>query len=143
MPGFSETLTEDEIAALVSYLLAFEPEALGQLPPPVDLPSELQTRPQDQVLYGLVLFRRRGCVSCHTISGISSGTSGPSLDDLALRAGNRITGYAAEDYIRESILDPGAYLVPGFTSGVMPQSFEATLEPEELNAIVAFLLALK
>lgn len=143
MPGFADILSEAEIAALVAYLLAFEPEALGQLSPPVDLPSELQARPQDQSLFGLVLFRRRGCISCHAVSGISSGISGPALDNLALRAANRISGYSAEAYIRQSILDPGAYVVPGFTAGVMPQSYQVALDPEELNALVAFLLTLK
>ena len=116
MPGFADALSQDEINALVDYLLAFEMEATGRTPQADDLQSELETRPNDQLLYGLVLFRRRGCVSCHAVSDVSSGTAGPSLNGLALRAPNRIPGYSAEEYIRESILDPGAYVVDGFTS---------------------------
>lgn len=142
MPGFVDSLSEADIAALVTYLLAFESEALGKISQPDDLPSELETRPDDQVLYGLVMFRRRGCVSCHAVSGISSGTAGPSLDGLALRAADRIVDYSAEEYIRESIISPGAYVVPGFASGVMPQSFNATLDFEELDALITFLLSL-
>ncbi|MFN8562465.1 MAG: hypothetical protein U0703_12800 [Anaerolineae bacterium] len=39
---------------------------------------------------------------------------GPSLDGVATRADSRVAGMSAGEYFRTSILDPGAFVVPGF-----------------------------
>ena len=54
---------------------------------------------------------------------------------------------SAPDYIRESILNPSAYVVPGPTFGaagqsVMPPS-GALLKPEEVEQLVAYLATFK
>jgi hypothetical protein len=43
-------------------------------------------------------------------------------------------------YIYESILRPNAYVVDGFQKGLMPQTFETTLTPQQLADLLAFLL---
>ena len=48
----------------------------------------------------------------------------------------------AEDYLRRSINDPGAYLVPGYPDS-MPRGLGDQLSPEDLAALVAYLASLK
>jgi mono/diheme cytochrome c family protein len=82
------------------------------------------------------------CSRCHSASG-DTAIVGPSLAGIAARAGERIEGMDAEGYIRDSILNPTAYTVEGFPEGIMPLNFEEELSPEDLDAIVVYLLTLK
>ena len=56
-------------------------------------------------------------------------------------------GYTVEAYIRESIVEPSAFVVEECPLGqcleVMPQNYGDLLTEEELNAIVAYLASLK
>ncbi len=49
----------------------------------------------------------------------------------------------AEEYLHQSIVDPNAFVVPGFPKGQMIQNFGKILTEEEINDLVAFLLTLK
>lgn len=101
----------------------------------VNTPSD-QVRPQE--IDGRVVFLTKGCTSCHSLAGVSTtGQIGPNLTGLADRAGDRVDGLEAEDYIRQSVLDPEAFVVDGF-SPLMPT---LPLDTEELDALVEFLLA--
>ena len=59
---------------------------------------------------------------------------------IAERAGERIPGMSAEDYLRQSIVSPGAHYVEGFTSKHMPMDYADRLSEQDINDIVAFLL---
>ncbi len=94
-------------------------------------------------------FLKGGCVGCHTIPGVpgAAGRVGPDLSKLGSEATSRRPGASAEAYIRESILDPNAFIAPvcpsgACPSGVMLQTFAQSLAAEELDAIVAYLLTL-
>lgn len=87
---------------------------------------------------GADLYKSQGCASCHTLDG--SPLVGPSFQGLASRAGTRKPGYSAELYLRESIVQPCAYVVEGFTC-VMPQDFGTKkLNKQMLADLIAFLL---
>lgn len=90
---------------------------------------------------GREIFLAAGCGSCHELAdaGTSSDT-GPSLDDLASAAGEREPGTSPEDYVRRSLLEPDAFTVEGFQSGVMP-SYDGRLSDEQLDALVEYLLS--
>jgi L-cysteine S-thiosulfotransferase len=81
-----------------------------------------------------------GCKTCHTLDGTK--LVGPSLQGIGTRAATRVQGETAEQYIHTSIVDPNAYVVEGFTAGVMP-SFKTALDDTQLNNLVAYLLTLK
>ena len=81
-----------------------------------------------------------GCKTCHSVDG--SKLVGPSLQGIATRAGTRVPGESADQYIRTSITDPNAHVVEGFAQGVMP-SFKTVLSDTQLNDLVAYLLTLK
>jgi hypothetical protein len=68
---------------------------------------------------------------------------GPSLKGVASRAGARKPGFTPIDYLRESIMKPNAFVVPGFAAGVMVQNYGTTLTPAQIDDIVAYLLTLR
>ena len=80
------------------------------------------------------------CSACHSLDG--TVIIGPSHKGDATRAGTRVPGLSAEEYIRQSILDPGAFIVPGFVN-VMPANYGETLTPQQIDNLVAFLLTLE
>jgi mono/diheme cytochrome c family protein len=138
---FGGPLRDDQIRAVAAFIMNFEPYALGQVPTAVPLlPPVDESTPEGR---GQAVYFQAGCNACHAISGISSGTVGPVLDGLASRAGETVSGLSAEEYIRQSLLDPSAFLVEGFQDGVMPQTFGDTLTEEQINDLVAFLLTLQ
>ena len=89
---------------------------------------------------GEQIFVAAGCGSCHTLAKAgTNGNIGPSLDDLASAAGEREPGTSPEEYVRQSLLDPDAFTVEGFQSGVMP-SVEGRLDDKQVQALVDYLL---
>jgi len=89
---------------------------------------------------GQAVFNLR-CAQCHALVP-DTIVIGPSLAGIATRAGTRIEGYTAEEYIEDSILHPKDYVVEGFTD-TMPTNFGKDLTSEELNGVIAFLMTLK
>ena len=88
---------------------------------------------------GEQIFTAAGCGACHTFSKAGTNANiGPSLDELAAAAGDRTDAPPAE-YVTESILDPDAFTVDGFQSGVMP-AYEGRLTDEQVQALVDYLL---
>jgi cytochrome c oxidase subunit II len=83
-------------------------------------------------------FTKSGCGACHTFSKIASarGKVGPSLDDLSKSAA--AAGKPLEDFIRESIVDPTAYVPPNYQPGTMP-AFDDQITGEDLDALVQYL----
>jgi cytochrome c oxidase subunit II len=81
---------------------------------------------------------QNGCTSCHTFTPAkATGKIGPDLDKLPQYA--QKAGKPLDDFIRESIVDPDAYVEQGYQKGVMPPSFGQTLKPNELDALVQYL----
>jgi nitric oxide reductase subunit C len=103
---------------------------------------------------GARLYETLPCASCHDISHPwPGGDICPNLGNIATEAGRIVResdyhGRAkdAAGYIRESIVDPNAYIVPRPTyrqadgQSVMPKNFGHTLTPAQLDDLVAFLL---
>jgi nitric oxide reductase subunit C len=103
---------------------------------------------------GEQLFARLPCASCHDIrKRAPGGDVCPNLGNIATEAGRKVRrrdyrGKArdAAGYIRESILEPNAYIVPGKNyrmetgRSVMPEDVGGTMSPAELDDLVAFLL---
>jgi cytochrome c len=88
---------------------------------------------------GKVQFTKAGCGGCHTFTPAgSTGTVGPNLDHLAADARKANQGTLTA-YTLTSIKDPNAYIVPGFSAGVMPDTFGTSLTATQLADLVAFL----
>jgi nitric oxide reductase subunit C len=110
----------------------------------------------DPIAIGESVFRSASpaCVACHSISpGVN--LAGPSLAGVSARAealltSPNYTGKAKDvkGYLRESIVEPSAYRVPGemySSNGVsfMPTNFGKDLKPEQIDALAAYLASLK
>ncbi len=163
MPAnYEESLSEQQIQGLVAYMLAEagesdvvpaddetedegEPTAEETETPEPEPTEDEETENGDvedaaaavegDAANGETLFAL-ACVACH---GAETGV-GPSLPTMAENAGERVEGQSAEDYLYESIVDPGAYIVEGFNN-IMPATYEEQYSDQEIWDIVAYILA--
>lgn len=92
---------------------------------------------------GEVLFRKGksnapACIGCHALApgGFSLG---PVMKDVAPRVSNRVPGMGAVEYIRQSILEPLVYVVPGFRPTMYPK-YRESLTDQEIEDLIAFVL---
>lgn len=93
----------------------------------------------------IAIINRGGCGNCHVIPGVpgSDGEVGPDLSMLGKVADTRKPKTTAKEYVRESVLDPDAFVAPGgFEKGVMPRKFGKTLSDDDMNKLVDYLAAL-
>lgn len=97
------------------------------------------------------IFAKAQCVTCHTIPGIPGavGVIGPRLME-GTNAPMRLKdpGYHGQakttrDYIAESIVTPGTYVVKPFQDGVMPKDFGERLSAGALTKVVDYLSKLE
>ena len=164
MPVISKppvSLSPIEVNAVIAWLQSREtPGDYSRItvPLPSDQPVEEASaeeapifvtgaEPIDQMINTL------GCPLCHTIPGIEGavGELGPKLHEK-INAPQRIKdprykGKATntKEYVRESILDPSAFLVFNETAGelypdgLMPPSFKNQVSVEALDKIVDFI----
>lgn len=92
-----------------------------------------------QAKTGDQIFTAAGCAGCHTFGPAkSTGTIGPNLDELKTQAAKMEKGKSADEYVRESLEDPGAFLVKGYPNA-MP-SFKGRLTDAQIKALIDFLL---
>lgn len=83
--------------------------------------------------------------SCHICHSLKPGENkvGPSLAEIGTRATNRVPGMTAEDYLRESIVHPDAYIVEGYSPGLMLPDLAEKLSEEQIENLIAFLISMK
>jgi len=93
------------------------------------------------------IFLRAGCSVCHTVPGIPGadgrvgpalllGTTGPArLGDPSYRGHAR----TVHEYVIESVLDPGTFVVPGYPANTMPTWYGAKLSALALEKIASYL----
>lgn len=142
MPSYAH-LPQEDLKDLAAYMVS-----LGN--PPAELKAgETKAAAEgdgddgeadSQVARGRQLFRAQGCVGCHSLDG--SKNVGPTMQGLwghevKLESGETLTADA--DYIRESIVDPGASIVAGYPD-VMPDRF-SELSDDEIEALIALIRA--
>ncbi len=156
---FGGPLRDDQIDALVSFVMNWEDRALagGGATPGVTPGQEVGTDiarelPEGDVDNGRALSEGvLACAACHVLS-----TAGPAWPPAAgtpgigARAETRIgeASYAgsattAEQYLFESIVDPNAFLVEGFAAGVMPTNFGTRMTPQDAADVIAYMLSLR
>lgn len=100
--------------------------------------------------HGKELIEQNGCTGCHHISGLSPKSyMAPGLDNIG--------GYSTAAYLRESLVDPNAVVVPGYNRNAHPNTpwynvvdgkRQSTMPPypldeKSLDDMVAYLKSLK
>ena len=86
------------------------------------------------------VFDGNGCNTCHTFTPAGANKKiGPDLDKLPAEA--QRAGKPLEQFIRESIVNPNAYVEPGYPKSVMPPNFQSLLSKAQLDALVKYLAA--
>jgi cytochrome c2 len=99
------------------------------------------------VARGKSLFNTDSCAGCHSLSGARG--VGPSLKGVAgskvtLTNGQTIT--ADDAYLEQSIANPDAQVVKGYTAGAMSAaiaSYNLSTKPDDIRALVAFMKSQK
>jgi cytochrome c2 len=131
----------DDVAAYVAYVAGQKNVSVTASAAPQTTTTQAETTPPSgggDVEAGKKAFADNGCNSCHTLTAAgSNGTIGPDLDKLKTYAS--AANKPLDAFIRESIVDPNAYVEKGYPKNVMP-SF-SSLPKGTVDALVAFLAA--
>lgn len=88
-------------------------------------------------------FQNLGCATCHLNGGRDAGGRGPQLAGIFGKPVQLETGQtvvADENYLRESILNPGAKIVAGY-SAIMP-TYQGQVSEEQLLQLIAYIKSL-
>ena len=164
---FGGPLRDDQVQQLTDYVMNWESSALLQTPeedpfiPFANIPVTASDGVTDtaaaggetaaaegprapEVLFGNPPNGVLGCEACHNLElpqdDNNKGPIGPNLGNLAVNAANRVPGEDAATYVHNSIVNPTAHTVEGYMTGLMPAGFESKMTPEELDALVNWLL---
>ncbi|MBI4391381.1 MAG: cytochrome c [candidate division NC10 bacterium] len=88
-----------------------------------------------------IFFGKGACSVCHTIG--QAGGRGPDLMGVSARAAARKPGMSGAAYLVESLVNPTAFVVPGFPPIMPPANRPPVgLNRTELYAVVAYLQSL-
>jgi cytochrome c oxidase subunit 2 len=124
-------LTNSEVQDIADYLLSLKPSESGSDD------TNTGTEPAgDPVEVGAAAFAAN-CTACHKTD--STAVVGPGLAGIGERAATRVDGLSADEYIRQSLLEPAAYIVPDFPAGMFPFTH---LSDDEINGLIAYLKTL-
>ena len=89
---------------------------------------------------GQQLFQQLGCATCHRSDTQGRGPNLVGVFGKPVLLDDGRTVVADENYVRESILNPGAKIVAGFKP-IMP-TFQGQVSEESLMALVAYVKSL-
>ncbi|MGL4649498.1 MAG: c-type cytochrome [Caldilineaceae bacterium] len=129
----------EEIAAVPTPI----PPKLAEFTPeeilagvPADLAEAIANA---DIANGPTLATNNGCIGCHALDPavVMTGPTWHNVGDTALI---RIPGTSPAEYLHQSIVAPGSFLVPGYVN-VMPATYADTLSTEDLGTLIAYLLA--
>ncbi|MAU11389.1 MAG: hypothetical protein CL607_16325 [Anaerolineaceae bacterium] len=110
--------------------------------------TDLETHDEkERIEQGIMVYRSNYCGLCHTLQlANTAGTFGPSHNEAGVLAEQYInlasytgTASSAQEYIRESILDPTIFYTPGYEATNHHMPAFTNLSDDEIEALV-FLL---
>jgi cytochrome c oxidase subunit 2 len=112
---------------------------------PADFDRWLKSQTQaagspNQGAAGAAAFKSNQCGACHTFKPAgATGKIGPDLDKLPQYA--KQAGQPLDAFVHESIVNPNAYVQPGYPKNVMPPF--SSLPKAQLDALVQYLTSKK
>lgn len=117
--------------------------------PPTETPAAdgMAVIGQGDPVNGKVLFETLraevnfACATCHYVDK-EDRLIGPGLKGVSQRATQRKSDLTPPEYIYESIVHPGAYVVPDYPDGLMPQVYADLFTDQQLFDLVAYVMSL-
>lgn len=108
----------------------------------INMVSATAPAPTADATRGETLFKHGtdgapACVGCHALNK-GSFSLGPAMKGISERAGTRIEGVSADAYLRQSILDPKAFIVSGFRPLMYPD-YAKHLSEQNILDLIAYL----
>ena len=98
----------------------------------------------DPIALGRERFNQYACNACHVLSDANAmGQIGPNLDGIGGWAGEMIPGQTAEEYLRNAIIKPNDFVPEGYAPNIMPQDYALRMPPEDVDALVQYMLSQK
>ncbi len=96
----------------------------------------------DPVAQGRRLFAI-WCSGCHAVEAGAPAGIGPNLAGVAGRAAANPDGLDAAAWLRRETLNPNVAIAEGYAPGLMPATYGESLRPEQIDALVAYMLTLE
>ena len=158
--AYGGPLTDQQIENIVNFVMGWQADAgTAQVVEFDAAGSDTTTElPAGDAARGEQLFAQQvkqasgsnaPCKACHSLVP-GEILTGPSLAGVASRAGSREPGKTAEQYIRESIQQPNAFIVPDDPKFVqangksaMPEGLGNLMSAQDLADLIAYLLTLQ
>lgn len=139
--NYDEQFDDQQIDSLVAYIIsagseggaADDAEATEEAAEDAEGEADGAAAAGDAAAGG-ELFAQN-CAGCH---GDADG-AGPARVGMGERAAARVEGMSAEDYLHESIVDPSAHVVEGF-SDIMPKQYGEQFSEEQIANLIAYML---
>ncbi len=142
--------TQEDFIAVQQYGKPLADGSLPSEPPPPPVGDNVEGILQRWADEGIVGSAVSGadlyeneykCSDCHRAGASAPDTIGTWTRIQTERLTQpRFAGYSGEMYLIESIVQPNAYLVDGYNSGVMPENFGIRMENQRLADMIAFLM---
>lgn len=111
---------------------------------PLLTPDAMPISPESgDALAGETIFHagKNGAPACTNCHSLQTGTLslGPVMIGISERAGSRIADISAHDYLHQSIVQPDAFIVPGFRK-MMPPTYSEQLTEQDIEDVIAYLM---
>ena len=154
--NWAEIYSDLEIFDIVAYLMTLEgpsdidePEAMA-VSERVDLSvyGEIELPDTADAERGADLFAELqaeagfACAACH-FTDTEARLIGPGMLNVGERAETRVEGQSAVEYLLNSIVNPGDFVVAGFDAGIEPRNYAQVFSEAALYDIIAYLLTLE
>lgn len=106
--------------------------------------ASFENLPQGDAARGETLFAERiggapACTGCHIIT--EDQPVGPAMAGIGSIAADRVEGQSGAEYLYHSIVNPGEYVVDGY-SNEMYANYGRRLDDQQIADLIAYLLTL-
>lgn len=124
------------VVALIAGFASLIPQVESPAPETLEISGALSGEELAEVGEEVFESAEGGCLACHAMG--REGLRAPDLAGIGAVAAERVPGQSADEYLRESIVDPCAYIVEGYDC-IMPQTILQTLGEAKVTTLVAYL----